>query len=61
VSPVDDPPGAAAGSGRVFRGGGWDDDPGLCRSAYRGRITPGYRDDSLGFRVASSSVDASSK
>ena len=59
ASPVDDPPGAAAGSLRVRRGGSWSYEPGFCRSAYRIYATPGYRSVSLGFRVASSSVDAS--
>jgi len=60
-SPVDDPPGAAAGSSRVDRGGGWDNGARSCRSAGRGDAAPGRRDSLLGFRVASSSVDASSK
>ena len=60
-SPVDDPTGATAGSNRVVRGGSWFDDAWLCRSADRSRLTPGYRNFAFGFRVASSSVDASSK
>jgi len=60
-SPVDDPTGPTAGSGRVFRGGGWVSDAGYCRSAYRLGAAPEYRDYYLGFRVASSSVDASGK
>jgi formylglycine-generating enzyme required for sulfatase activity len=51
-----DPLGAAAGSGRVNRGGGWSNYARDCRSALRGRNTPGNRDDNLGFRVALSSV-----
>ena len=56
---VSDPSGATAGSNRVLRGGGWNYGPGYCRSAYRRSVAPGSRYDSLGFRVASSSVDAS--
>jgi formylglycine-generating enzyme required for sulfatase activity len=44
---IDDP----RGSGRVFRGGGWDGSAGNCRSAYRGRGEPDYRYDDLGFRL----------
>ena len=58
---VSDPTGATAGSSRVLRGGGWVRDPRGCRSASRISDTPGYRLVSLGFRVASSSVDASSE
>jgi formylglycine-generating enzyme required for sulfatase activity len=60
-SPVDDPPGAAAGLGRVSRGGSWGNGARYCRSAGRSGGTPGDRSSSLGFRVASSSVDASSQ
>ena len=37
---------------RVLRGGSWSYDPGFLRSASRGRVTPGYRVSSFGFRVA---------
>ena len=37
---------------RVFRGGSWDCDAVSCRSAYRGRYTPGGRNDDLGFRLS---------
>ena len=40
-SPVDDPTGAATGSGRVIRGGGWYNPAGNCRSAYRYGGVPG--------------------
>ena len=40
---------------RVLRGGSWGDDQGFARSAYRGRINPGYRDVNVGFRVLCSS------
>ena len=37
---------------RVLRGGSWNSDPRDLRSAYRGGFPAGYRDISLGFRVA---------
>ncbi len=37
---------------RVIRGGSWDLGPATLRSAYRGGLTPGYRFDNLGFRLA---------
>ena len=37
---------------RVLRGGSWLSDPGLLRSAFRGGLSTGDRDLSLGFRVA---------
>ncbi len=36
---------------RLLRGGSWDDDPLLCRSATRDRLTPEYRLRNLGFWV----------
>jgi formylglycine-generating enzyme required for sulfatase activity len=39
-------------SSRVLRGGSWNDDPQLLRSAYRGGLQPDYRLDGVGFRVA---------
>ena len=53
-SPSDDPMGPSTGSGhyRVFRGGGWPNSPGYCRSTKRSRNTPLTRLDFLGFRVA---------
>jgi formylglycine-generating enzyme len=51
-SPRRDPPGAAAGSMRVYRGGSWYDTAQNCRSAFRGRNPPGHRNNNLGFRVA---------
>ena len=47
-----DPTGPAGGSGRVYRGGCWDFDASFCRSACRAGSAPGYRCDSLGFRLA---------
>ena len=51
-SPVDDPTGAATGSLRVFRGGGWAGPARGCRSAYRSAYVPGYRLSVLGLRVS---------
>ncbi len=52
-SPPQDPPGPLEGSGgRVIRGGSWGRNGQDCRSAFRGRSTPAYRNDHLGFRVA---------
>ena len=39
---------------RVYRGGSWDFNPWICRSAYRGRDYPGDRNDDTGFRVCCS-------
>ena len=49
---VTDPWGAASGSNRVRRGGSWYYSAGYCRSAYRGRGDPSYRDYGIGFRAA---------
>ena len=46
-----DPIGQPSGSYRVFRGGGWDSNARLCRSAVRTGGVPYYRSDYLGFRV----------
>jgi formylglycine-generating enzyme required for sulfatase activity len=51
-SPDADPAGPSRLSIRVFRGGGWDDDPRSVRSANRYRDTPVSRNGLLGFRVA---------
>ncbi len=51
-SPMDNPPGPGTGSDRVRRGGGWNDNAGLCRSAHRSRSTPVSRTSRLGFRLA---------
>ncbi len=37
---------------RVDRGGGWDSGARSCRAAHRYGLTPGIRNDNLGFRVA---------
>jgi formylglycine-generating enzyme required for sulfatase activity/energy-coupling factor transporter ATP-binding protein EcfA2 len=52
VGVVRDPVGPDSGSSRVIRGGSWYDSAGHCRSAYRVRSTPDYRDVYLGFRLA---------
>jgi formylglycine-generating enzyme required for sulfatase activity len=53
---VSDFKGAASGSNRIYRGGGWGGIAAYCRSAYRSRSSPGLRFDFLGFRLALSSV-----
>lgn len=40
---------------RVFRGGSWAFNPGVCRSAYRDYNFLDFRDDLIGFRVVCSS------
>ena len=54
---VKNPRGADEASTRVYRGGSWYAVARSCRSAYRPRFTPGSRHDSLGFRLAFSSVE----
>jgi formylglycine-generating enzyme required for sulfatase activity len=49
---VIDPVGPSSGTSRVNRGGGWYLDAGYCRSAYRDRNFPGYRNDRIGLRLA---------
>ena len=56
-SPLEDPTGPESGWERVCRGGSWFGTAGSCRSAFRGRDTPGGRAFSLGFRLAFSSVE----
>ena len=46
------PKGPNSGSGRVIRGGCWDNDARHCRASRRSSDTPGFRDYSLGFRLA---------
>ena len=48
---VTDPRGPGSGSGRVSRGGGWHHDEIGVRAFARFRREPGYRFDSLGFRL----------
>jgi eukaryotic-like serine/threonine-protein kinase len=47
-----DPLGAKTGSGRLFRGGGWDSVAAYCRAASRGSGTPTTRYANNGFRLA---------
>jgi uncharacterized protein (TIGR02996 family) len=47
-----DPKGAARGTFRVLRGGGWLNDSSFFRSAYRVRNYPSFRRASYGFRLA---------
>jgi len=47
-----DPPGPAAGSASVARGGAWSSNVQFLRCAYRNRMDPTARNDGLGFRVA---------
>lgn len=60
-SPTDDPTGPTAGSARVLRGGSWLFAAVECRSATRLYGTPGFVLFGRGFRVASSSADASGR
>ena len=46
------PEGPSSGSGRVVRGGGWNDFPRSVRASDRGRQWPDSRSDILGFRLA---------
>jgi len=50
--PVTDPTGPAEGELRVLRGGSWHSPAEELRCAYRHRLTPGYRYQHEGFRVA---------
>ncbi len=45
----------SGGSMRVLRGGSWGSTAGDCRASFRGRLSPGYRYDFLGFRPLRSS------
>lgn len=51
-SPADNPQGPADGAFRVNRGGSWDSDPVYARVSNRNGWNPGYRNRSLGFRLA---------
>ena len=50
---VTDPKGPPSGSGRVLRGGAWNNNPRNCRSTYRNNDDPDERNDNIGFRVVS--------
>ena len=56
ISAATDPIGPTSGSGRVGRGGGWNYDANDCRVAFRYYGYPSTTDNSIGFRVARSSV-----
>lgn len=47
-----DPRGAASGSYRMFRGGGWRGNASCCRSAHRSYYYPKFRYSDVGFRAA---------
>ena len=47
-----DPTGPEGGSHRIHRGSSWSFTAENCRSTIRGWVGPGYRSDSLGFRLA---------
>jgi len=49
---VTDPHGSDTGPCRVLRGGGWDEIPNNCRSAFQSGDTPDDRSLYVGFRVA---------
>ncbi|HIJ83006.1 MAG: hypothetical protein HW380_336 [Magnetococcales bacterium] len=51
-SSKDNPQGPEGGTGRVNRGGSWDDKPTYIRSSNRDRNDPGVRNRFLGFRLA---------
>ena len=46
-----DPQGPQTGTARVYRGGGYDTDRWGCRSAFRYRLDPSFKDHGIGFRV----------
>ncbi len=46
-----DPTGPKTGSYKVFRGGSWESDSALCRSAGRAYVSPSTRNYCLGFRL----------
>jgi len=48
------------GGGRVIRGGFWDGHARNARAAFRNRIDPGGRHDSIGFRVAVDPIEEGS-
>ena len=46
------PTGPSSGDQRVFRGGSWNEDPEVARSAGRGALAPDHRSYLIGFRCA---------
>jgi len=51
----EDPAGPSSGSDRVFRGGSWDNDARLLRSAFRSDVGPSARSSDVGFRLVRTS------
>jgi formylglycine-generating enzyme required for sulfatase activity len=49
------PKGPGEGAYRVIRGGSWDDNPAICRAAFRLDGEPTIRSNGVGFRLARSS------
>ena len=54
----DNPTGPVAGELKVFRGGSWNEDPEVARSAGRNAGTPDHRSYLTGFRCARSERDS---
>ncbi len=52
--PQTNPQGAASGTERVNRGGGWNTVAGYCRSSHRSSDKPGTRSEKVGIRLVSS-------
>jgi formylglycine-generating enzyme required for sulfatase activity len=55
--PAIDPTGPATGSDRVLRGGAWNSEPDICRSAYRFSYPPHYRLMTIGLRIVVADSD----
>ena len=51
TAPASDPPGPAAGTERVLRGGSWRSGPDACRSAGRFSEEPGFADVCFGYEA----------
>lgn len=51
-APKENPKGPEQGEDKVFRGGSWNEDPEVARSAGRGSYPPDYRSYLIGFRCA---------
>ena len=52
TSAQSDPVGPSSGSGRVLRGGSWNNDATYCTVSYRNGGTPSYANYAIGLRVA---------
>ena len=59
VDVINDPIGVNGGLYRASRGGSWDLDAAVCRSAFRGLIEPWCRTYTCGFRLALSPTGVS--